>query len=65
MQKQKNEKQEIKDLNVLTMMEAMEYLRTTRPTVKKLIKEGKIKANKVGRNYRFLKSELDKFLRGE
>ncbi|MDQ1275073.1 MAG: DNA-binding protein [Euryarchaeota archaeon] len=50
---------------VLVMKEAMEYLRTTRPTILKLIKEGKIKATKVGRNYRFLEDELDKFLRGE
>ena len=50
---------------VLNTKEATEYLRITRQTLAKLVKEGKIKANKAGRNYRFLKSELDKFLRGE
>ena len=50
---------------VLNTKEATEYLRITRQTIAKLVKEGKIKANKAGRNYRFLKSELDKFLRGE
>lgn len=50
---------------VLTITEAMKYLRLTRPTIYKLIKEGRIKATKAGRNYRFLRLELDKFLRGE
>ncbi len=50
---------------VLNTQEATQYLRTTRQTIIKLVKEGKIKANKVGRNYRFLKSELDNFLRGK
>ena len=50
---------------VLTTTEAMEYLRTTRQTLIKLIREGKIKANKVGRNYRLFREDLDKFVRGE
>jgi len=50
---------------VLTTSEAMEYLRTTRVTIFKMIKEGKLKANKVGRGYRFIKEDLDKFIRGE
>lgn len=52
------------DKEVLTTKEATEYLRITRTTLYKLIENGKIKANKAGRNYRFLKSELDNFLRG-
>ena len=51
--------------DVLTTTEAMEYLRTTRVTILKMVHEGKLRANKVGRNYRFLKDELDKHLRGE
>lgn len=50
---------------VLTSKEAIEYLRITQTTLLKLVREGKLKGNKAGRNYRFLKSELDKFLRGE
>jgi len=50
---------------VLTTKEAVEYLRITRTTIFKLIREGRIKTTKAGRDYRFLKSELDKFLRGE
>ena len=50
---------------VLTTKEASEYLRITRQTLLKLIQEGKIKTQKVGHNYRFLKCELEKYLKGE
>jgi len=50
---------------VLNTTEAMEYLRTTRVTILKMVHDGKLKANKVGREYRFLQEELDKYLRGE
>ncbi len=53
------------DQKVLNTLEAMKYLRTTRVTLLKMIKDGKLKANKVGREYRFLQEELDKYLRGE
>jgi len=55
----------MKKQNVLTTTEAMEYLRTTRVTILKMVHEGRLKANKVGREYRFLQDELDKYLRGE
>jgi len=51
--------------DVLTTQEAVEYLRITKTTIFKLIKNGRIPANKAGRDYRFLKSDLDKFIRGE
>lgn len=51
--------------DVLTTKEATEYLRLTKPTLLKLIHKGKIRDSKAGRQYRFLKSELDKFLRGK
>ena len=50
---------------VLTSKETIEYLRISRKTLTKLLAEGKIKGNKIGRNYRFLKSDLDKMIRGE
>ena len=50
---------------VLTTKEATEYLKITIKTLLKLVNEGKIRANKAGRNYRFLKSELDRFLLGK
>ena len=46
------------------MREAERYLRVTRKTIGKLIREGRLPAAKVGRSYRFLKSELDRFLLG-
>jgi len=50
---------------VLTTKEVMERLKITRPTAIKLLKQGKLKAVKVGRDYRFLKFSVDEFLRGE
>ncbi len=50
---------------VLTTKEAVEYLKISKKTIYKLIEEGRIKTTKAGRDYRFLKSELDRFLRGE
>jgi len=50
---------------VLTTTEAMKYVKTSRQTIIKLIRERKLKANKVGRNYRLLKRDLDDFIRGE
>ena len=49
---------------VLTSSEAIKYLKTTKVSLFKLVKDGRIKANRIGKNYRFLKDELDKFLRG-
>jgi excisionase family DNA binding protein len=50
---------------VLTANEAVIYLKITKPTLLKLIHENKIPAQKVGRQYRILKAELEKYLRGE
>lgn len=50
---------------VLTTTEAMKYLKTSRQTIIKLVKDGRLKGNKVGRNYRFLKEDLDRLIRGE
>ncbi len=47
---------------ILTTKEVMEYLKVTRPTVFKLIKQGKLKAAKVARDYRFYKADVDRFL---
>jgi len=48
--------------NIFTTKEACEYLKISRPTYMKCIASGKIKAKKVGRGWRALKSELQKFL---
>jgi len=51
--------------DVMNTKEAVEYLRIAKTTLFRLIKEGRIKTTKAGRDYRFLKSELDNFLKGE
>jgi excisionase family DNA binding protein len=47
---------------VYTTREACRYLRISRPTFLKLIAEGKIKAQKAGRGWKVLESELERFL---
>jgi excisionase family DNA binding protein len=47
---------------VLNTTEACKYLRISRPTFLKLIEEGKIRAQKIGRGWKVLRSELDRFL---
>jgi excisionase family DNA binding protein len=49
---------------VYTTKQACEYLQITKLTLYKLIREKKVKCNKLGKNYRFLKSDLDKLVRG-
>jgi len=50
---------------VMTTNEAMRYLKITRKTLLKLVNTGEIKAAKAGKDFRYLKSEIDKFLRCE
>jgi len=47
---------------VMTSIEAAEYLKMHVKTVCRLAKEGKIPAKKVGSEWRFLRSVLDKWL---
>ena len=50
---------------VMTTTEAMNYLRVSRKTLLKLVHRGKIPARKVGKDYRYLRSEIDRYLRGD
>jgi excisionase family DNA binding protein len=50
---------------VLTTREACDYLRISRPTYVKYLHTGIIKGVKAGKSWKVLKSELDRFLRGE
>lgn len=50
---------------VMTSVEAAEYLKMHVKTVCRLAKERKIPAKKVGSEWRFLKSVLDKWLTQE
>jgi excisionase family DNA binding protein len=47
---------------VMTSVEAAEYLKMHVKTVCRLAKEGKIPARKVGSEWRFLRAVLDKWL---
>ena len=49
---------------VLTTEEATQYLKISKPTLLKHVHLRKIKATKVGRNWRFLQSDLYRFLNG-
>jgi excisionase family DNA binding protein len=50
---------------VFTTEEATQYLKISKPTLLKHIRGRKIKAVKVGREWRFLQSELYRFLKGK
>ena len=54
-----------RDNEVLTTLEACSYLRISRPTYLKYLYGGKIKGAKVGKGWKVLKLELDRFLKGE
>ncbi len=47
----------------LTMKEAAEYLKMGRSTIYKLLREGKLPAHKVGREWRFDAAELDEWVK--
>ena len=49
---------------VMTTTEVMKYLKVSRKTILTLVREGKIPAQKVGKDFRYLKAEIDAFLRG-
>lgn len=56
---------EMKHDVILTTDEATKYLKISKPTLLKHVRDGKIKAVKVGRGWRFLQSELYRFLKGD
>ena len=56
-----NEKQD----TVLITQEACDYLRISRPTYVKYLHKGRIKATKAGKGWRVLRSELERFLKGD
>jgi excisionase family DNA binding protein len=49
---------------VLNAHEACQYMSISRPTFLRLITDGKIRAQKIGRRWRILRAEIDRFLRG-
>ncbi|MBN1918103.1 MAG: Flp pilus assembly complex ATPase component TadA [Verrucomicrobia bacterium] len=51
--------------DLLDANEAMDLLKTTRPTFYRWLRTGKIKGLKVGRQWRFERAEIGRFLKGE
>ncbi len=49
---------------VLITQEACDYLRISKPTYVKYLLTGRIKGTKAGNGWRVLKSELQRFLKG-
>ena len=54
-----------KEGTVLITEEACDYLRISRPTYVKYLVTGRIKGTKAGKGWKVLKSELDRFLKGD
>ncbi len=50
---------------VLITRETCDYLRISRPTYVKYLHMGRIKGTRAGKGWRVLKTELDRFLKGE
>jgi len=50
---------------ILDMKEAIKLLDTTRSTFYRWVREGKIKGMKVGRQWRFYREDIDRFLKGQ
>src|SRR5208283_1009746 len=50
---------------ILTMEQAIALLQTTRPTFYRWLRAGKIKSMKVGRQWRFHREDVERFMKGE
>jgi excisionase family DNA binding protein len=50
---------------LMDMASAIELLKTTRPTFYRWLRSGKIKGMKVGRQWRFYREDIERFLKGE
>ncbi len=50
--------------DLLTMEEAIDQLKTTRPSFYRWLREGKIKGFKIGRQWRFERQDIERFLQG-
>ncbi len=50
---------------VLTSKEVMAYLRISKPTLYRMIRLGDLRAVKIGKNYRFLKKDVERLLRAD
>ena len=51
--------------DILDMKQAIKLLKTTQPTFYRWLREGKVKGMKVGRQWRFNRDDIERFMRGE
>lgn len=51
-----------KNSGLMTVKEVAEYLRVSRASVYRLVKEGKIPVSRIGKHFRFRKEVIDKWL---
>lgn len=49
---------------ILTIQELAAYLKISKSTIYKLVREGKIPSQKIGRHWRFRKEAIDQWLDG-
>jgi excisionase family DNA binding protein len=57
--------QEIKPNAVYTIVETQEFLKISNSTIKRLLKNGILKANKIGKQYRIMGIEILKLVSPE
>jgi excisionase family DNA binding protein len=50
---------------LIDMQEAIKLLKTTRPTFYRWLRAGKVRGMKVGRQWRFYREDIERFLKGE
>lgn len=55
----------LNEQTLLSMEEAIDLLKTTRPTFYRWLRSGRIQGLKVGRQWRFYAADLERFLKGE
>lgn len=51
-----------KPIDILTLDELSAYLRISKSTLYKLVREGRIPSQKIGRHWRFRKETIDKWM---
>ena len=56
---------EAADEELLTMDQAIDLLKTTRPTFYRWLRAGKVRGMKVGRQWRFYRGDIERFLAGQ
>jgi general secretion pathway protein E len=65
MPKKKKSSAGAKDENLIGINEAVQLLGVSRPTFYRWLRAGRIKGMKVGRQWRFYRDDIDKFIKGQ